>query len=332
MNAALSLVKIVLLLPAFAYATLWGTLALWYQLPGPAFSVALTSAIFAAFGVSATLSIFRPSGRRPFILFGTALAAVLLFWISLTPPKDGDWSPEVARQVTGVIDGDTLTLTNFRDFEWRTDEDVTERWTTRSFDLSQIETVDLFMSYWAGPSMAHLIISFGFADGQYLSWSVEVRRSQGETFSPVADFFKSNPVSIIASTEKDVVGLRSNIQRANVHLFRLDIAPADQRIFLEEYVRAANEIDRSPIFFNSFFTNCSMSVLKLVNRVGANLPLDWRVYVNGYLPEYLYDLGRLNTNESIETLYRLGDITERARAHGLTDGFSEAIRVGVPSP
>lgn len=332
MKIALVLAKYVVVLPVFAYATVWGALALWFQLPGAAWSVAVTSAIYAALGLSATAAIIRPSGKRPIVIFGIAFMAVALYWSTLTPPKDGDWSPEVARQVTGVIERDRLTLTNFRDFEWRTDDDVTEIWTTRSFDLDQIESVDLFQSYWAGPSMAHLMISFGFADGQYLTWSVEVRRSKGEKFSPIADYFKSNPVSIVAGSEEDIVGLRSNIQKADVHLFRLDVAPEERRIFLEEYVRAANEIESSPIFFNSFFTNCSMSVLKLVNRVGADLPLDWRVYINGYLPEYLYDLGKLNQDLSIEELYQIGDISERARNHGLVEGFSQAIRVGVPSP
>lgn len=332
MTTALTVLKAVFLLPLLAYVTVWGSLALWFQLPGATWSVAISSAIFAGLGLSAIFALFRPSGKRPFLLFGVAFAAVLVFWTSLIPPNDRDWSPEVARQVTGVIDGDLLTLTNFRDFEWRSEEDVTEIWTTRTFDLSQIETVDLFMSYWAGPTMAHLMVSFGFADGQYLNWSVEVRRSKGQTFSPVADFFRTNPVSIVAGSERDIVGLRSNIQLSNVHLFRLDVGPDDRRIFLEQYVRAANEIDSSPIFFNSVFTNCSMSVLRLVRGVGADLPLDWRVFINGFLPEYLYDLGRMNQDYSIEELYALGDITERARAHGLAEGFSQAVRVGVPSP
>jgi len=51
----------------------------------------------------------------------------------------------------------------------------------------------MFMSYWSGPTIAHVIMSFGFDDGRYLAWSIEVRRLAGGSFSPLADLFKNSP-------------------------------------------------------------------------------------------------------------------------------------------
>lgn len=323
----------ILLIPVFlvvAYTSVWGTLAIWFKLPGPEQLRIAVAASFALFGLLTLAAFFRPVRWRWLTVFAAIFSILLIWWNTLQPPADGNWSPEVARQVTGTIEGDTLTLQNVRAFEWRSEEDLTANWVTRTYDLTQLETVDLYMSYWGGPAMAHLMLSFGFADGEYLTWSVEVRRSVGERFSPVADFFKANSVSLIASVEEDVVGLRSNIQKAEVFLFRLRSDPARRRKLLEGYVEEANKLSQRPEFFHSVFTNCSKTVIDLARSVGAAIPADWRVIVNGYFPEYLYELGAMTEEVGYDELRALGNISHRARDFGLKDGFAEAVRIGVP--
>jgi hypothetical protein len=321
-----------LLALAVSYMTAWGAMALWFKLPGPDGLRWLVAAAFVGLGTGAVAGIFTRARLRwlwPFVL---ASIVMFIWWNSLVPPSEGQWSPELTRQVTGTIEGDVLTLENVRAFEWRSEDDFAEVWATRSYNLSQIESVDLFMSYWGGRNMAHLMLSFGFAGGEYLAWSIEVRRGRDDSFSPVADFFKAHPIAIVAAEERDVVGLRSNIQKASVRMFRLRMPPDRSRDLIEAYVAGANRLVEEPHWFNSVFTNCSRTAILLAQYAGAKLPADWRIIVNGYLPDYLYDQGALATNVSIGELYRLGDVSERARAEGLTEGFSEAIRDGVPTP
>jgi hypothetical protein len=315
-----------------AAITVWTALALWYRLPAPEFARGLAAVLFVVFGLATAIAMFGRLRFRALLLFAAAFGAFLVWWSTIRPPVHVDWAADVARQVTGTLDGDLLTLTYVRDFEWRSNTDFTERWVTRSYDLTRLRTLDLFMSYWAGPEMAHVIMSFGFDNGDHLAWSIEVRRSKNGEFSPVADLFKSNPLVVIAADERDVVGVRSNIRGEDVQLYRLRTSPEGARKLLLEYVVDANALSTTPQFYNSITTNCTTVIVKMMRAVGAVIPFDWRLIVNGYLPDYAYGQGALDTRLPLPELKALAHIDKRALADGLSPDFSRHIRVDVPVP
>ena len=71
----------------------------------------------------------------------------------------------------------------------------------------------------------------------------------------------------------------------------------------------------------------------MMRAVGGELPLDWRLIVNGYLPDYAYDMGALDTRLPLPELKALAQIDKRALAAGLSSpDYSRRIRVDVPSP
>lgn len=315
-----------------ALAVAWASLALWYRLPLPEFGRGFWAGLFALFGVFTVTALFGPWRFKAVATFVGAFALVLVWWNTIKPVEDAAWAPDVARQVTGEFNGDLLTLTNVRDFEWNSKTDFKERWTTRTYDLSKVRTVDLFMSYWAGPKIAHVIFSLGFEGGEQLPWSIEVRHQSGGAFSPLADLFKSNPLVIIASDERDVVGVRSNFRGEDVQIYRLKASPEQARALLRQYVDDVNRLAERPEFYNSITTNCTTTVVKMMRMVGDKVPLDWRLIVNGYVPDYAYDHGALDTSMPLSELRTIAHIDKRARDDGLSPNFSRAIRVGVPSP
>jgi hypothetical protein len=319
------------LLVAVALAAAWSSLALWYRVPAPEIARGLAASLFGLLGTATIVAVFTRLRRAAVVVFAVAFGAVLVWWSTIEPLAQADWASDVSRQVTGTRNGDLLTLTNVRAFEWSGTAEPTERWETRTYDIAKIQTADLFMSYWAGPQMAHVIMSFGFEGGQYLAWSIEVRRRKGGEFSPLADLFKSNPLVIIAADERDVVGVRSNVRHEDVQMYRLRAQPDTIRTLLLEYVRDANALATKPEFYNSITTNCTTTIVKMMRAVGDKLPLDWRLIVNGYLPDYAYERGALDTRLPLPALRELAKIDRRAEAAGLTPEFSRLIRVGVPT-
>ena len=315
-----------------AALTIWGTLALWFRLPGQETLRMILASAFALLGLTTIAAQFGRRPTRSLAVYAFAFTAIVIWWSSIQPPGDGNWSPEVARQVTGVIDGDTMTLTNVREFEWRSETEATENWTARTYNLSQIQSTDLFMSYWDGPNIAHFILSFGFEDGEYLAWSIQVRRQIGGGFSPIGDFFKQNTMVIIASEEQDVVGVRSNIRGEDVRVFRVAATPEVRRHLIEKLVASSNALSEQPEFFNSLTSNCATTVVEMLRDIDVDVPFDWRLIVNGYLPGLVYDRDALDTRLPMSELRERGKIMSRAQAVGLTDDYSDAIRVGVPDP
>ncbi|WP_017961626.1 Lnb N-terminal periplasmic domain-containing protein [Rhizobium leguminosarum] len=326
---------IVLILPVaviVAALTAWSSLALWYRLPLPDGGRAIGTGVFLVYGLFTVAALASRQRIRALLSFAAVFALVLLWWNSIKPEADAAWAPDVARQVTGRVEGNSLTLTDVRDFEWRSNSDFTERWTTRTYDVSKVRTVDLFMSYWAGPKIAHVIFSFGFEGGEQLAWSIEVRHKVGGGFSPLADLFKNDPLVVVAADERDVVGVRSNVRGEDVQIYPLRASPEQARNLLLEYVAEANALARTPQFYNSITTNCTTTVAKLMRVAGDKVPFDWRLIVNGYLPDYAYDRGAVDTSMPLDRLREIAKIDVRARADGLSPDFSKAIRLGVPFP
>ncbi|WP_264210157.1 Lnb N-terminal periplasmic domain-containing protein [Leisingera thetidis] len=321
-----------IIIAAVALATAWAALALWYRLPLGTIPRGALAAGFALLGLAVIAGLFRRRALRALATFALALAAVVFWWSTLTPPAERNWSPDVARQVTGQVEDGVLTLTDVRNFDWQTPEEYSENWEVRSYHLATLETVDLFMSYWAGPQMAHMIVSFGFENGERIAWSAEVRRRLGGGFSPVADLFKSNTLVLIAADERDLVGTRTNARGEDVQLFRIGVSQDTAKALLMKYVDSANSLAAQPQWYNSLTTNCTTVVMALIRTIADDVPLDWRVLANGYLPDYAWEQGVLDQSRSVEELRALGSITPIAQAHGITPDFSSVIREGVPLP
>jgi hypothetical protein len=255
---------------------------------------------------------------------------VVTWWVTLQPSNDRVWADDVARTASGTVDGDHLMMRNVRNFIWHSDSDFEPRWETRSYDLNALTGVDLFMSYWAGESIAHAVVSFGFADGQHLAFSIEIRKEKTESYSALAGFFRAYELSFIAADERDVVGVRTNVRGEDVRLYRLRMTPAQARALLLEYVAEADALAHTPRFYNSLTTNCTTQVFRIVRTLQPSLPLDYRVLLAGYVPDYVYDLGRLDSSLPFEVVRARSHI--RGKADSTDAEFSRKIRAGVPYP
>ena len=301
--------------------SLWGVGALWFQ-AAPAVAVMWASAC----AVTLVLWWHRRNAR---VLLPWLAAAVLMmgWWSTIQPSHERVWADDVARMVTGRVQGNIVTLDQVRNFDWRSDTDYTQRWEQRQYDLSQLQSVDVALSYWMGPAIAHTLVSFGFADGRYLTFSIEIRKERGESFDAIAGFFKRFETVLIAADERDILHVRTNVRGEDMYLYRLKMPPEAMRSLFLSYLDEGALLKREPRFYNTLIANCTTIVFEMARRIDPGLPLDWRLLASGYLDRYLFDIGALAGQGGFDSLRQQAHITGKARAVETEGDFSDRIRL-----
>lgn len=259
-----------------------------------------------------------------------SLCIFACWWFLQKPSHNRAWADDVAHMLHAEITGKLVVLDNVRHFEWRTETDYTPRWETRQYDLGQLQSADLVLSYWMGPHIAHTLVSFGFSDGRYLTFSLEIRKQKGEEFSAWKGFFRQYEAILVAADEADIIRTRSNARGEAVYMYRLAIGQPQLETLFLAYLERAAELEKAPEFYNTLTSNCTTVVYDLARRIAPNLPLDYRLLASGHFAEYAHEQGGLVPGFSYAELQREGYIVPRAKAAGPHENFSEVIRRGMP--
>jgi hypothetical protein len=266
--------------------------------------------------------------QRSILLFALLVAC----WRTIAPSNDRDWQPENAVLAYASITGDRITLHNIRNFDYRTATDFTPRYYDHTFDLRELSSVDLFASYWMGPAIAHVFLSFGFTDGIHVAISIEARSERGESFSSVKGFFRQFELFYAVADERDVVRLRTNYRSdppEQVYLYRLRGSVANGKLLFLDYLRKLNELKARPKWYNTLTTNCTTAMWLHSRVVPGHLPYSWKILLSGYLPQYLYQHGKLDTGMPFVELQRRAQINALAQAADQAPDFSQRIRAGL---
>ena len=304
---------------------LWAFGALWFDLPS--FLMPQVCAATFAGVMLLVVILLRPSWRAKLVVLA-GIILVMIWWFTLQPKQFRDWKPEVAVSPRAVIEGDIVTLYNVRDFDYRTVTDFTERYELRRVDLKNLKGVDLFIIYWGSPYIAHTILSFDFGIDGRICFSIETRPEKGEGYSALKGLYRQFEQIYVVATERDVIRLRSNYRNAeDVYLYHLNGENA--RSAFGEYVRTVNELHENPRWYNAITNNCTTAIRHQESQ-RERPPLDWRMLINGYADEMLYERGNISNSLPFAEFKKLSLINPKARAADADPDFSTKIREGLP--
>jgi hypothetical protein len=307
--------------------TLWAAVALYFDVRVSWLRLPLAAGY--ALGVLAAWIFLRSRWRAIGLTVG-GFALVLGWWLMLQPSNDRDWQPDVAVLPYADINGSHVTVHNIRNCDYRTETDFDVRYYDKTFDLNRIRTADLYMVYWGSPHMAHTMVSFGFAGGDYICFSIETRKEKGEGYSAVKGLFRQFELMYVAADERDVVRLRTNYRKGEeAYLFRVMTSPEKVRTLFLNYLGRINSLKQRPEWYSAITHNCTTSI-RTQRAAADRAPWDWRMLANGHGDEMLYERGVIVTNLPLAELKERVHINARARAADKDADFSRLIRQGVP--
>jgi hypothetical protein len=311
-------------------ATGWAVLAIYY---GDSSTGSAQTAIAVGFGIIGFASVVGILVRRwrwkSLGGFSALFAVVLLWWFNIPASNDRLWQTEGARLAYATTDGDLVTVHNVRNFSYRSETDFTPAYDTRTYDLTKLDSIDLYTVYWMGPAIAHTIVSFGFGGEDFLAVSIEARKEEGEGYSTIKGFFRQYELLYVVADERDVIGSRTNYRQdppEDVYRYRIQGSPETARRFFLEYMNTVNDIKDNPRFYNTLMANCTNVIWIHAQVNPEHVPFSWKILASGYAAEYLYDMERLDKSMSFAELTQRGYVNPVAKQLGDSADFAQQIR------
>ncbi len=307
-------------------ATAWMSLAVYFDFPRPRWRWPLAVGVaFVSLGLVTLPPLFLAAPA-----WTAAFGLVLGWWLSLRPRADRQWAPEVSQAPRVTIEGDSVRIRSFRNFDYTLGGEILERYEERSFDLARLESIDYFVCHWSGPVIAHSMVSFGFGDNQYLCLSVEARKELGEMYSALRSFFRQFELIYVIGDERDLVRLRTAIRKEKVYLYRVCVPRERIRRFLLACLRRAESLAVRPEWYNALTSNCSTNLFSLTQKPPRGCAAI-EVLLNGFSPRYLYRRGGFAGHLPFEELKERSLLSGESVMEGGPD-FSQRIRTALVLP
>jgi hypothetical protein len=268
--------------------------------------------------IAAGLCILVPLAACVLISAGIAtvaalavLAATFVWYLRLSPHNDHEWEVEYRRVPEIAWDGNRVHVKNIRDFRYPSRTDPIPAYYDAAYDIDTLTGVDLICSYWTGPAIAHVFLSFGFADGRHLAVSVETRRRRKQVYSSIAGFFRHYQLIYVVADERDLIGVRTDIRRERVYLYPLRITPEETRRLFGGYMNRAAALGAQPEFYNTLTNNCTSNIVRIIDR--------------GYADAFAYDAARLHGRLPFDEL-KARSLIVRPADSMIGEDFSAAVR------
>ncbi len=247
-------------------------------------------------------------------------------------PMQGDWQEQLSILPTAEFNGDTVTVKNVRNFRYSpTEHDMKPAYYDKVYNLNEIKKVWFIAEpFNENKVAAHTFLSFEFNNGDFLSVSIEARKTKGQVYSIWKGFLRSYPLIYIAADERDTILLRANVRKDKVYVYPVRLSKEENaKILLTDMLNRMNELqDQKPVWYNTLFANCTSSIAYHVNKLSDKKIsiFSWQLWLTASADELALKHGLLDTDLSIEKAREKFNINEISEKIGDVENYSKEIR------
>jgi hypothetical protein len=273
-------------------------------------------------GVATLLALWHPRWQA-FLVLAAVAALFLAWWLRQKPSHDRDWEPAVAVLPRAIRDGDTVTIENVRNFDYRSLDDFNARYENRTYHLKNLSGADVIFFNWGSAVMSHPLVVFDFGSDGRVCISIEVRYQRGQKYSILRSLYHFYEIIFLVSDERDAILRRTKYgPTQQAHLYRVTATPEELRATFLDYVDSITAIYATPRWYHGLCTNCTTTFYRLPSQ---GWTWDWRVLANAQLDRSLYSRKRLDQTLPFAELRRSAYLTEIANS-APEEGFGDSIR------
>lgn len=277
----------------------------------------------------AIVIVVRTRKLRWFAALTIALLAGAIIWRSLqTPSSDRDWAEELSVMPRASLDGTILTIENLRNFNWRSSTDYDPRWETRSYDLENLQAIDMIVQPFPySDLMAHTMLSFDFGTDGRLLLSIEARKEKGEPYGAIPGVLAQFELIYLFMDERDAFGIRAG-QGHSFIAYPTRTDPLWRKAFLLGLCTTSNSLAHRPRFYNTLRDNCTTEWLRAVDKLsGRFIGVQIDTVLNGRIGRLMHREGAIDTDLPYEQARRFFRIDHRVLQNIHDPRFSELIRL-----
>ncbi|MAZ67566.1 hypothetical protein CL652_02220 [bacterium] len=261
------------------------------------------------------------------------LSAIALIAIAIrVPSHDRKWSSDQELLPSVSSYGEYVTVHNVRQARYRgvDDYDVTHsHWTFSCSDVKKVWLGIEPFSKWSifGLRPAHVFLSFQLENGTYIVVSPEIRKKEGDMFSPWKGLVRGYEIMYVVADEEDAVKLRTNHRKDTVRLYPLILSADKVQELFKNMSEKINAIHASAAFFNTALHSCTTSIVRHMRNVGIQLPQLHLLYLlPSTVDSIFYAHGLIDTKLDLQAARDYFLVTDRAQRCSDASDFSRCIR------